>query len=182
MMASECSRASKSTDRSLYMLQGLILEAIGPLSQLLEAVNNPNPQLTMDQIWDAVETAITLLANASNKTSLMRRTKILEEYNKELVSFAAAQERDWASAALCLFGPNFLKEAADYLQNLQLIRKVKQPPQGFRHPPPPGVSKGGGQSLTVMETNPILSPSQSEGSPLRKEDLPEEEMTRLNNL
>ena len=82
----------------MYTLQGLLLEAIEPLSQLLEAVNDPDPQLTMDQIGEAVETAVTLLANASNKMSLMR-TKILEEYNKELVPFAAAKERDWASAA-----------------------------------------------------------------------------------
>ena len=165
MMESECFRASKSTDRSLYMLQGLILEAIGLLSQLLEAVNNPNPQLTMDKIWDAVETAITitLLANASNKTSLMRRTKILEEYNKELVSFAAAQERDWASAAPCLFGPNFLKEAANYLQNLQLIRRVKQPPQSFRHPPTPESARGG--KASVMETTPYSRPANQKVHP-----------------
>jgi len=99
MMASECSKSCKSTDRSLYTLQGLILEAIGPLSQLLEAVNDPNPQVSMDQVGEAVETANSLLANASNKASLMRRTKILDEYNKDLVSFSEAKERDWASAA-----------------------------------------------------------------------------------
>jgi len=85
MMASECSRNCKSTDRSLYTLQGLILEVIGPLSQLLEAVNDPNPEVSMDQLGEAVETAITLLADASNKTSLMRRTKILEEYLSHLL-------------------------------------------------------------------------------------------------
>jgi len=58
-------------------------------------VNDPDPQVSLDQIGDAVETAITLLANAATKTSLMRRARILEEYNKELVPFAAAQERDW---------------------------------------------------------------------------------------
>ena len=128
MMASQCSRTVKSTDRSLYTLQGLLLEAIGHLSQLLEAINDLDPQVTMDQIGEAVETAVTLLANASNKMSLMRRTKIMEEYNKELVPFAAAKERDWASAAPRLFGPNFLKEAADYLQQLQLVWKVKEKP------------------------------------------------------
>ena len=144
MMASECSKTVRSTDRSLYMLQGLILEAVGPLSQLLEAVNDPNSDVTMDQIGDTVETAITLIANASNKISLMRRTIVLEEYNKELVTFASAGERDWTSAAPRLFGPNFLKEAADYLQHFQLIRKVKQPSQGFRQPPSRGQQGGGG--------------------------------------
>ena len=99
MMASECSSKVKSTDRSLFTLQGLTLEVIGPLNQLLEAENDPELNVSMDQIGDAVETAITLLANVANKTSLMRRSRILEEYNRELVPFAAAQERDWTSAA-----------------------------------------------------------------------------------
>ena len=125
----------------MYTLQGLLLEATEPLSQLLEAVNDPDPQLTMDQIGEAVETAVTLLANASNKMSLMR-TKILEEYNKELVPFAAAKERDWASAAPRLFGPNFLKEAADYLQQLQLVRKVKEKPAPVFRQAPHQASEG----------------------------------------
>jgi len=54
----------------------------------------------------------------------MRRTRTLQDYNKEHVIFAAAQEMDWTSATPRLF-QNYLKEAADYLQNLQLIHKVK---------------------------------------------------------
>ena len=50
VMGSECSKPCKSMDRSLYTLQGLLLEPIGPLSQLLEAVNDPQPQVSMDQL------------------------------------------------------------------------------------------------------------------------------------
>jgi len=175
-MASECSRNCKSTDCSLYTLQRLILEAIGPLSQLLEAVNDPNPEVSMDQVGEAVKTAITLLANASNKSYFMRRTKILEEYNKELVTFAQAKERDWASAAPRLFGPNFLKEAMDYLPNLELIRKVKQPHQNF-HQPPLGVGRGGGKDLSNGDT--LRTPDQAaKRLILQGRELPEEEMTR----
>ena len=160
MMSSKCSRSTKSTDHSLYTLQGLLLEVVEPLSQLLEAVNDPEPKVTMDQIGDAVQTAISLLANAANKMSLMRRARILEEYNKELVPFAAAQERHWASAAPRLFGPNFLKEAADYLQQIQLIRKGKSKlPQGFWQPPQ-AIRGRGGKRSEVMETAAILSPDQ----------------------
>ena len=91
-MESQCSRTVNFTDCSLYTIQGLLLEVTGPLSQLLEAVNDPDPQVSMDQIGEAVGTAVTLLANASNKMSLMRRTRILDENNKELVPFAAAKE------------------------------------------------------------------------------------------
>ena len=44
----------------------------------------------INQIDEAVKIAIILLAN-SFKMSLIRRTKILEEYTKELVSFAATK-------------------------------------------------------------------------------------------
>ena len=128
MLVSQCSSATKSMDCTLSSLQGRVLEAVGPLSQLLEAINNEDPQISMDQIGEAVETALILLANASLHISEVRRTKVLEEYNKELLPFATAKECDWASGAPRLFGPNFLKEATDYLQQLQLLRKAKEKP------------------------------------------------------
>ena len=180
MMGSECSKQCKSMDRSLYTLQGLLLEPIGPLSQLLEAVNDPDPQVSMDQIGEAVEMAITLLANTSNKLPLMRRARVLDEYNKELVTFAAEKERNWAAAAPRLFGPNFLKEAADHLQTLQMVRKVKQqsqpPQQNFRQPPSQG-HQGGGGGITAMEAVTILPPK---GLSFGEESSPEEEMTSTN--
>ena len=58
ILVSQCSSATKSMDRTLSSLQGRVLEAVGPLSQLLEAINDEDPQ---DQIGEAVETALTLL-------------------------------------------------------------------------------------------------------------------------
>ena len=77
----------------------------------------------MDQIGEAVEMAITLLANASGQVSAVRKARVLEEYNKELLPFAAAKERNWASSAQP-FRLNFLQEVTDYLQQLQLLRKA----------------------------------------------------------
>ena len=129
----------------------------------MEAINDPDPQVTMDQIGKAVEAAVTSLANASNKMSLMRRTKILEEYNKELVPFAAAKERDWASAAQRLFGPNFLKEVADYLQQLQLVRKVKEKPAPVFQQAPCQASGGsrGSQSYRQQPYSRLTNPKKS---------------------
>ena len=53
-------------------LQGLVLDVIGPLTQLLEAVNDDQARVTTDQISEAVETAISLLANASYQISAVR--------------------------------------------------------------------------------------------------------------
>ena len=79
----------------------------------------------MDQIEETVQIALTLLANASLHISEVWHTKVLEEYNKQLLPFGTAKEQDWASRAPHLFGPNFLKEATNYLQQLQLVRKSK---------------------------------------------------------
>jgi len=164
-------------------IQGLLLEPIGPLSQLLEAVNDPDPQVSMDQIGEPVKMAITLLANTSNKLSLMRRARVLDEYNKELVTFAAEKERNWAAAAPQLFGPNFLKEAADHLQTLQMVRKVKQqsqpPRQNFRQPPSQG-HQGGVGGIIAMEANTILPLKQPKDLSFGEESSPEEEMTSTN--
>ena len=99
MMANQCAGSTKTLDKTLHTIQGRVLEAVGPLSQLLESVNSEGDPPSMDQIGDAVETALTLLANASIHISGVRRTKVLEDYNKELVPFAAESERDWTSGA-----------------------------------------------------------------------------------
>ena len=141
MMASQCSSSTKSLDKTLSSLQGRVLEAVGPLSQLLECINSEETLPSMDQIGDAVEAALTLLAL---HISGIRRTKILEDY-KELVSFAATEEHDWTSGAPQLFGPNFLREASDY-SSYSCLEKLKRS-RFFSSPPPPpsrAISRGAG--------------------------------------
>ena len=106
----------------------------------------------MDQIEKAIETALTLLANASLHISEVQRTKVLKEYNKELLPFATAKEHDWASGATHLFGPNFLKEATDYLQHvqLQMLRKSKEK-SGFQQTP---CTTSRGEQRQVMASTP----------------------------
>ena len=43
MLASQCSRAIKSMDNTLSSLQGYVVEATGPLSKLMEAINDDGP-------------------------------------------------------------------------------------------------------------------------------------------
>lgn len=173
MMGSQCSKTMKSSDRSISKLQGLILDAVGPLTQLLEVVNDEQPQVTMEQVGEAVETALSLLANASYQMSAMQQSKILEEYNKELLTFAAAKNCDWVSAAPYLFGPNFLKEASDYLQQLQLLRKVKEKPSGFWQAPSREAARtascGGIHPTPAQATTPKRPLSQRKGLPQRND-------------
>ena len=76
-------------------------------------------------IQQAIETAITLLANASNKLLLMRRARILARNLLHLLQ----KRREIRQQQPHLFSPNFVKEAAECLLTLQLVQKVKQPQQ-----------------------------------------------------
>lgn len=70
----------------------MILDAIGPLTELLEKLNSEEPNITTEEVGYAVESAVTLLDNASSQISGLRRQKVPEEYNKDLISFAKERE------------------------------------------------------------------------------------------
>jgi len=59
MMANQCSSSTKALDHTLNAVQGRVLEAVGPLSQLLKSINYEEDPPSLDQIGEAVETAIT---------------------------------------------------------------------------------------------------------------------------
>ena len=86
VMAAECSKSLKSADNSLSRIQALFLDAVGPLSGLLEKVNT-GTEISVDDMEGAVKAALTFIGNASSQCTSLRRTGILEEYNRDLVSF-----------------------------------------------------------------------------------------------
>ena len=51
-----------------------------------------------ERVAKAVEAAVGLLGNASCHISALRRTKILERYNKDLVTWAQDREPDYLKA------------------------------------------------------------------------------------
>ena len=53
-------------------MQTLNLDALTPLAELLEQINGEK-EITADQVGYAVESAITLLGNASAQMSTLRR-------------------------------------------------------------------------------------------------------------
>ena len=94
VMAAECVSAVRTTDQSLACLQALMLDAVGPLTDLLEKISESSPAdseeeqgVDLQMVEDSVQTALVFLGNAATQFSAYRRTKILEEYNKDLVSF-----------------------------------------------------------------------------------------------
>ena len=123
-MGSQCSKSTKSNDWSLSRIQALMLDAMAPLTEVIELFNSGAEELSSEQIAKAVETAITLLGNASCQMSAMRRTRVLQEYNRELVEWAQRRE-NFNSEAPALFGPNFPKDVSEYLDQVASLKKAK---------------------------------------------------------
>ena len=85
----------------------------GPLTDLLERINRSFPSegqedeeeqgVDLQSIGDSVQSALAFLGNAATQFSAYRRTKILEEYNKDFVSFSEEVEPALRAAAPLLF-------------------------------------------------------------------------------
>ena len=124
-MAAQCSKSTKANDKTLAHLQALTLDAVGPLTDLLEKLNSDAVEIDADKVGYAVESAISLIGNASSQISILRREKILEEYNKDLLSFAQDRKGEFIKAVPMLFGAQFSKDAADHLEQVAALRRVK---------------------------------------------------------
>ena len=119
-MAAEYSKNLRSTDTSLSRIQALFLNAVEPLSDLLDKVNN-NAELSVEDMEGAVKAALTFIGNASSQCTTHHKTGILEEYNKDLVSFSQESGELFASATNTLFVPSFLEKAAEHIKQLQTL-------------------------------------------------------------
>jgi len=105
-----------------------MLDAVGPLSNILDKINGKihriqedseaKPEIGFNDVAGAIKAVITLLGNASTQCSILWRTKVLEEYNKQLLA-------EFKAAVPQLSGQTFAKDASDYLDQLATICKAK---------------------------------------------------------
>ena len=73
---------TKSWDRQLAKQQALMLDAVGPVTYILEeAVKG---QLNEKSVIDAAQTAINLLGNASMYTNWERRRNAIQSMNLQI--------------------------------------------------------------------------------------------------
>ena len=86
MIADECSKSVKTSDQSFSRIQALFLDAVGPLSGMLNSINK-GTELAVEDVESAIKAALNFLGNASSQCTSLRRTGILREYNKDLVSY-----------------------------------------------------------------------------------------------
>ena len=82
---------------------------------------------------------ITLLVNACSQMPVLRQTRVLQVYNRDLVLWAQKREDKFIKATPMLFGQDFPKEVTEYL--LRCREPRLQPTLlhwVFRMPPPTG--------------------------------------------
>ena len=141
VMAAECSKGTKATDQVHSKIQALFLDAVG-----LDGINK-GQKLVIEDIQAAVKAALSLMGNASSHCTVLRRTNVLEEYNKGLVFFGQDSEL-FTSATTTLFGPSFPEKAVEHLKQLQTLRQARSAPkpvnnQNFPKAPSRYTQRGG---------------------------------------
>ncbi len=119
-MKAELSATTKTADRELARLQSFMLDAVAPLSAILEAESRGNP-MSNEENLAAVRAALQLIGNSSSKVSLLRREKITMQMNKSLLPLAK-DETKFREAAPMLFGTEFAKSSKEYIDQVKAMR------------------------------------------------------------
>ena len=110
--------------QALARIQTLKLDALDPFTELLELISKEK-EITSDQVGYTVESAITLLSNASAHMSTLHWQKVLMSTNRDLLSFAQGREAQFLTAALQPFGLKLTGDATEHLEQLAVLQKVK---------------------------------------------------------
>ena len=71
VMAVKCSKGTKANDKVLAYLQALTLDTVRPLTDILEKLNSGESKIDADGVVYAMESAITLIGNASSQMSVL---------------------------------------------------------------------------------------------------------------
>ena len=111
-----------------------------------------------------MQSVITLLGNAFAQMSQLHSQKVLEEYNKKLLTFSQGRESEFLKAAPELFGLKFPRDTAQHLDQMTVPQKTKAPSKnntssssGFRKPP----STNQVIDITTLQGNDLTSGSGS---------------------
>lgn len=146
-MRTEISSTVKALDKDLSKIQSFVLDALAPLTTLLEFSEDMKPP----DVYEAAATAAELIGNASSRISRLRREKIVASVNKSLLPLAK-EEEPYSEAPPNLFGADFARRSKDFVEQVKALRSSlpargshREQAEGrkfFRRGPP---SKRGGQ-------------------------------------
>ena len=120
----ECSKSTKSNDNLFSDIQAHFLDAVGPLTGILESMNS-GTELAIEEVESAAKASLSFLGNASSCCTSIQRQGVLQDYNKDLMSLAAESDELFCSATKTLLGPSLPEKASAYLRQMQTLRNSK---------------------------------------------------------
>ena len=112
-LKTEVSAGTKTTDRELAKLQSFVLDAMAPLTTIINGADSESP-LPFKETIQAVSAAVELIGNASVRISHLRREKVTSAINKTLLPIAQNDE-NFVGTAPSLLGPEFGKQSKEYV-------------------------------------------------------------------
>ena len=138
--ADSCSKSTTQSDRALAHIQALTLDAVGPLSEALEMINceeeeeEEEVEVDLEKLGATLGATMTFIGNASTQMANLRRQRIMEDINKDLVPFTMEQETHFTAQAPMLFGPEFMKNATEHWDQVKALRRMREKPapSGFQ--------------------------------------------------
>ena len=139
-LKTEIPPATKAVDKELATIQSHVLDALAPLSAILETKQDV-PKETVSAVTDAVK----LLGNASARISHLRRTKVISQMNKALLPLVE-EDSNFGEASPSLFGPEFAQKSKQHVDQVKAMRSTLGTSKPFFRPGPPN-SRGGGVTL-----------------------------------
>ena len=106
---------AKGLDKELAKIQSFVLDALAPITSLLEYDLSPSA------VYEAAEAAAELIGNANARLSRMRREKIIGAINKSLLPLVQDEEK-YTRAPPLLFGPDFAERSKAFTEQVQALR------------------------------------------------------------
>lgn len=113
----EASQTAKSLDKDLARIQTFVLDALAPLTALVENIETVTPE----ELRLASTSAIQLIGNANARISRLRREKIVTAVNKSLLPLVK-EDGPYSKASPDLFGSDFAKRSKDFLDQVKALR------------------------------------------------------------
>lgn len=131
------------TDRSLARLQALAMDAVGPLTSIVD--KGEKRTLTADEAIAAAKQALKFLGNTAVQFSRERRKRAITDMNPKLTDLADV-DSIYEKAAPQLFGDQFAAEAKNREDQLKCLDRAsgRGRSQNFQHGRPPTFRRGGG--------------------------------------
>ena len=125
----EVSGGIKTADKELAKIQTFALDAIAPLTAILEA-DAKDKDWTREQLIGATKAALQLIGNTSAKISHLRREKVVSHINQALMPIMQ-EEVNFEDSAPSLFGSGFAKKSKELMDQLKAMR-TSIPKKGSR--------------------------------------------------